>query len=108
MRKGLKELDELYSQLDELDEGFQLSGFCMNSANVYSWETFCFVLKPNFSLLNICSKVVMDGSNYNDWMRNSKMALRFENKEYVLEKELKSLMRMKLLLKILLLQETLR
>ena len=45
----------------------------------------------NFSLLNICSKVVMDGSNYNDWIRNIKMALRFEDKEYVLEKELKEL-----------------
>ena len=45
----------------------------------------------NFSLLNICAKVVMDGSNYNDWMRNIKMALRFEDKEYVLEKELKEL-----------------
>ncbi|KAL7600497.1 hypothetical protein Lser_V15G27033 [Lactuca serriola] len=45
----------------------------------------------NFSLLNICSKVVMDGSNYNDWMCNIKMVLRFEDKEYVLEKELKEL-----------------
>jgi hypothetical protein len=42
----------------------------------------------NFSLLNICSKVTLDGTNYNDWMRNIKMALRFEDKEYVLDKEL--------------------
>ncbi|KAD3641221.1 hypothetical protein E3N88_30445 [Mikania micrantha] len=42
----------------------------------------------NFALLNICSKVTLDGTNYNDWMRNIKMALRFEDKEYVLDKEL--------------------
>ena len=42
----------------------------------------------NFSLLNICSRVTFDGTNYNDWMRNINMALCFEDKEYVLEKEL--------------------
>lgn len=42
----------------------------------------------NFSLLNICAKVILDGSNYNDWMRNIKMDLCFEDKEYVLEKPL--------------------
>ncbi|XP_023743005.1 uncharacterized mitochondrial protein AtMg00810-like [Lactuca sativa] len=41
-----------------------------------------------FLLLNICLRVTLDGTNYNDWMRNIKMALRFEDKEYVLEKEL--------------------
>ena len=39
----------------------------------------------NFSLLNICSKVQLDDTNYNDWMRNIKMAIRFKDKEYVLE-----------------------
>lgn len=42
----------------------------------------------NFSLLNICSKVKLDGTNYNVWMRNIKMAIRFEDKEYVLERPL--------------------
>ncbi|KAI3751915.1 hypothetical protein L2E82_23009 [Cichorium intybus] len=40
------------------------------------------------SILSLCSKVTMDDTNYNDWIRNIKMALRFENKEYVLETEL--------------------
>ena len=42
----------------------------------------------NFSLLNIYSKVTLDGTSYNEWMQNMKMALRFEDKEYVLDKEL--------------------
>lgn len=42
----------------------------------------------NFSLLSICAKVILDGSNYNDWMRNIKMTLHFEDKDYVLEKPL--------------------
>ncbi|KAI3711037.1 hypothetical protein L2E82_40840 [Cichorium intybus] len=40
------------------------------------------------SVLSLCSKVTLDGTNYNDWIRNIKMALRFEHKEYVLETEL--------------------
>ncbi|KAI3780889.1 hypothetical protein L2E82_10882 [Cichorium intybus] len=40
------------------------------------------------SILSLCSKVTLDGTNYNDWIRNIKMALRFEHKEYVLETEL--------------------
>ncbi|KAI3790532.1 hypothetical protein L2E82_03639 [Cichorium intybus] len=40
------------------------------------------------SILSLCSKVTLDGTNYNDWMRNIKMALRFKNKEYVLDTEL--------------------
>ncbi|KAI3780034.1 hypothetical protein L2E82_09888 [Cichorium intybus] len=31
---------------------------------------------------------MLDGTNYNDWIRNIMMALRFEHKEYVLETEL--------------------
>ncbi|KAI3700994.1 hypothetical protein L2E82_45635 [Cichorium intybus] len=43
----------------------------------------------NFSfILLLCFKVTLDGTNYNDWMRNIKMALRFEDREYILEKEL--------------------
>ncbi|KAI3739155.1 hypothetical protein L2E82_29552 [Cichorium intybus] len=40
------------------------------------------------SILSLCSKVTLDGTNYNDWIRNIKMVLRFEHKEYVLETEL--------------------
>ncbi|KAI3690901.1 hypothetical protein L2E82_49113 [Cichorium intybus] len=40
------------------------------------------------SILSLCSKVQLNGTNYNDWIRNIKMALRYENKEYVLETEL--------------------
>ncbi|KAI3513141.1 hypothetical protein L1887_20467 [Cichorium endivia] len=40
------------------------------------------------SILSLCSKVTLDGTNYNDWIRNIRMALRFEHKEYVLETEL--------------------
>lgn len=39
----------------------------------------------NFSLLNIYSRVT-DGTNYNAWMRNIKMAICFKEKEYVLDK----------------------
>ena len=42
----------------------------------------------HFLLLSICLKVTFDGSNYNDWICNIKMALRFEDKEYVIEKEI--------------------
>ena len=42
----------------------------------------------NFSRLNINSKVHLDGTNYNNWMRNIKIALRFEDKVYFLEKPL--------------------
>ncbi|KAI3698995.1 hypothetical protein L2E82_42959 [Cichorium intybus] len=40
------------------------------------------------SILSLCSKVLLNGTNYNDWIRNIKMALRYDNKEYVLETEL--------------------
>ncbi|XP_023758608.1 uncharacterized protein LOC111907046 [Lactuca sativa] len=40
------------------------------------------------SLLSIYSKVTFDGTNFNDWMRNIRMTLRFDDKEYVLEKEM--------------------
>ena len=41
-----------------------------------------------FLLLSIRAKVTFDGSNFNDWIRNTQMALHFEDKEYVLDKEL--------------------
>ncbi|XP_042758233.1 uncharacterized protein LOC122198117 [Lactuca sativa] len=57
-----------------------------NDASGFSSNNNSF--KNNFSLLNICSRVIFVATNYNVWMQNIKMALRFEEKEYVLEKEL--------------------
>ena len=34
------------------------------------------------------SEVKLDGTNYNDWIRNIKIRHRFEDKEYVLKKPL--------------------
>ena len=42
----------------------------------------------SFSLLNICLKVELDDTNYNDWMCNIKTPIHFEDKEYVLERPL--------------------
>ena len=42
----------------------------------------------NFSLLSIMSKKKFTGPNYMDWMRNLKMTLRYDGKEYVLNKPL--------------------
>jgi len=47
--------------------------------------------QENFSMLSLCSKVTLDGSNYSEWLMNIKLALRFEDKEYVLDKEFKEL-----------------
>ena len=38
--------------------------------------------------MNICAMITFDGSNFNDWIRNIRMALRYEEKEYVLDKQL--------------------
>ena len=43
----------------------------------------------SFSLMNLCGRVIFDGSNFTDWIRNIRMVTRYENKEYVLDKELK-------------------
>ena len=43
----------------------------------------------SFSLMNLCGKVTFDGSNFNEWIRNIRMITRYEDKEYVLNKELK-------------------
>ena len=47
--------------------------------------------QEKFSLLSLCSKMTLDGSNYSDWLMNIKLALRYEDKEYVLDKEFKEL-----------------
>ena len=47
--------------------------------------------QEKFSMLSICSKVTLDGSNYSDWLMNIKLALHYEDKEYVLDKEFKEL-----------------
>ena len=48
---------------------------------------------PNgsFTLMNLCGKVTFDGSNFNEWIRNIRMITRYEDKEYVLDKELKEI-----------------
>ena len=48
---------------------------------------------PNgsFTLMNLCGKVIFDGSNFNEWIRNIRMITRYEDKEYVLDKELKEI-----------------
>ena len=43
----------------------------------------------SFSLMNLCGRVIFDGNNFNDWICNIKMVNRYEDKEYVLSKELK-------------------
>lgn len=40
----------------------------------------------NFSLLSILSKEKSTGPNYMEWIRNLKMTIRYEGKEYVLKK----------------------
>ena len=45
----------------------------------------------SFSLMNLCGRVIFNGSNFNDWIRNIRMAIRYEEKEYVLDKELKEI-----------------
>ena len=38
--------------------------------------------------MNLCGKVTFDGSNFNERIRNIRMITRYEDKEYVLDKEL--------------------
>ena len=59
----------------------------MSSNNVASGSN------PNgsFTLMNLCGKVTFDGSNFNEWIRNIRMITRYEDKEYVLDKELKEI-----------------
>ena len=37
----------------------------------------------SFSLMNLCGRVIFDGSNFMDWIRNIRMVTRYEDKEYV-------------------------
>ena len=59
----------------------------MSSNNIASGSN------PNssFTLMNLCGKVTFDGSNFNEWIRNIRMITRYEDKEYVLDKELKEI-----------------
>ncbi|CAH1418453.1 unnamed protein product [Lactuca virosa] len=45
----------------------------------------------SFSLMNLCGRVIFYGFNFNDWIRNIRMVTRYEDKEYVLDKELKEI-----------------
>ncbi|KAL7582212.1 hypothetical protein Lser_V15G44680 [Lactuca serriola] len=47
--------------------------------------------KVSFTLMNLCGKVTFDGSNFNEWIRKIRMITRYEDKEYVLDKELKEI-----------------
>ena len=44
-----------------------------------------------FSLMNLCGRVIFDGSKFNDWIWNIRMDILYEEKEYVLDKELKEI-----------------
>ena len=41
--------------------------------------------------MNLCGRVIFDGLNFNDWIRNIHMDILYEDKEYVLDKELKEI-----------------
>ena len=45
----------------------------------------------SFSLMNFYRRVIFDGLNFNDWIRNIRMDILYEDKEYVLDKELKEI-----------------
>ena len=45
----------------------------------------------SFSLMNLCGRVIFDGSNFNDWIRNIRMVTHYEDKEYVLDEKLKEI-----------------
>ena len=42
----------------------------------------------NFTLFSIMQKEKLNGANYLDWLRNLRIALRYEDKEYVLDEDL--------------------
>ena len=43
---------------------------------------------PNLSLLSILSKDKLTGPNYLDWIRALRIALRYDDKEYLLDEDL--------------------
>ena len=45
----------------------------------------------SFSLMNLVGRTIFDGSNFNDWIRNIHITLRYEDKEYVIDKDLKEI-----------------
>nr|KAJ0208306.1 hypothetical protein LSAT_V11C500292640 [Lactuca sativa] len=45
----------------------------------------------SFSLMNLCVRVIFDGSNFNGWIRNIRMVTRYKEKEYVLDEKLKEI-----------------
>ena len=49
------------------------------------------IVSGSFSIMNLCGRVIFDGSNFNDWIRNIRMAILYEDKEYVLDKQLKEI-----------------
>ena len=45
----------------------------------------------NFALLSVLSRERLTGPNYIDWMRNLRLTLRYEDKEYVLDEPIPEL-----------------
>ena len=43
----------------------------------------------SLSIMNLCGRMIFDGSNFNNWIRNIWMVTRYKDKEYILDKELK-------------------
>ena len=41
--------------------------------------------------MNLCGRVIFDGSNFNDCNHNIRMAILYKEKEYALDKELKEI-----------------
>ena len=41
--------------------------------------------------MNLFGRVIFDGSNFMDWIRNIRMVTRYEDKGYVPDKELKEI-----------------
>ena len=42
----------------------------------------------NFTLMSVLTRERLTGPNYIDWMRNLRLTLRFEDKEYVLDEQI--------------------
>ena len=43
----------------------------------------------SFSLMKLCGRVIFDGTNFNDCIRNIRLVTRYEEQEYVIDKGLK-------------------
>ncbi|KAL7611006.1 hypothetical protein Lser_V15G13097 [Lactuca serriola] len=71
--------------ISNLNLYFPLFQMCYNNVASSSNHT------DSFSLMNLSGRVIFDGSNFMDWIQNIRMVTRYEEKEYVLDKELKEI-----------------